>query len=312
MERSGRFPVMFGAAMDLGASRRGAAAGPAALRHAGLLRALGPGARDGGDLPRPAPLPGFSHIQPAHQPAHHLDEIAAWARAVQARAEGILAEGGLPVLLGGDHSLPLGSVAASARHAAALGRPLFVLWIDAHGDFNTPATSPSGNVHGMTLAALCGEPGLGPVWGAAAPPPVDPRRVQILGARDLDDAEAELLAARGAGLTAMPVLRAGGVAAALLPFLAHVAAEGGLLHLSFDVDALDPELAPGVGTPVPAGMSLAEAATALALVRESGCLAALDIVELNPALDRDACSAHLTVALMTELFPPPHRARRAA
>ncbi|MDQ1079850.1 arginase [Pseudoroseomonas cervicalis] len=308
MMRSGGFPVMFGAAMDLGASRRGSAAGPLALRHAGLLRALGAGARDAGDLPCPTPLEGFDAIRPAH----HLGEIAAWARAVQAQAEAVLAEGGLPVLLGGDHSLPLGSVAASARHAAALGRPLFVLWIDAHGDFNTPATSPSGNVHGMTLAALCGEPGLGPVWGNAPPPPVDPTRVHVLGARDLDAEEAALLAARGVGVTTAAALRQGGVAAALRPFLARLAAEDGVLHVSFDVDSLDPVLAPGVGTPVPGGLSAEEAAEALAMLRDSGRMAALDIVELNPFLDREERSARLTVALMAELFGAPNDARRAA
>ncbi|MFC7609816.1 arginase family protein [Teichococcus aestuarii] len=146
-------------------------------------------------------------------------------RAIRAEAAAILASGRRPLLLGGDHSLPMGSVAASATAAAAAGRPLYLLWMDAHGDFNTPATSPSGNVHGMALAALCGEPGLGDLWGAPAPPPVAPSRLALLGVRDLDPGEARLLRARGAAVLGMDRLRAEGLAP-LRRFLEEAVAAG--------------------------------------------------------------------------------------
>lgn len=311
MVRSGRDPVVFGAAVDLGAGRRGAALGPAALRGAGLLPALGPGARDRGDL-HPRGLADSGAVPPVQGKAHHLPEIAAWVRAVRREAEGILAAGGLPVLLGGDHSLSMGSVAASARAAAAMGRPLFLFWLDAHGDFNTPATSPSGNLHGMSLAALCGEPGLEAVWSGDAPPPLAAPRVHILGARDLDAEEAHSLAARGIGHSTPAQCRAEGLDRLMHRLLQRAEAEDGLLHVSFDVDVLDPALAPGVGTPVADGLDVAEVAAILAALRATGRLLSLDIVELNPLLDASGRSAALTAGLMAHLFGTRDSARRAA
>ncbi|MFC4168680.1 arginase family protein [Teichococcus aestuarii] len=315
MTMGGQGWVVFGAAADWGAGRRGAAEGPAALRAAGLLEALGTAAEDRGDLPAPTPLPPAALVPAAlapsalarlrpEGPAHHLPRIAAWVRAIRAEAAAILASGRRPLLLGGDHSLPMGSVAASATAAAAAGRPLYLLWMDAHGDFNTPATSPSGNVHGMALAALCGEPGLGDLWGAPAPPPVAPSRLALLGVRDLDPGEARLLRARGAAVLGMDRLRAEGLAP-LRRFLEEAVAAGGWLHVSLDVDVLDPTLMPGTGTPVPGGLSQEALAAALALVRGSGLLRALDLVELNPRLDPSGASARRAVALVAPLLATP-------
>ncbi|WP_159994425.1 arginase [Roseomonas sp. 18066] len=291
--------MTYGATMDLGASRRGAAGGPLALRGAGILGALGAGAADRGDV-MPAESLAVAGADAGHA-AHALPRIAGWVQAVRAQAAAILAEGGLPVLLGGDHSLPMGSVAASADHAALLGRPLFVLWMDAHGDFNTPATSGTGNVHGMSLAALCGETGLGAVWGEDAPAVVDPTRVMVLGARDLDAGEAALMAARGVQAVSVAALRRDGMAA-LAGFLDRLAAEDGLLHVSFDIDVVDPAHAPGTGTPVAGGLEPAEAAEALSMLGGSGRLVGLDIVEVNPALDQQHRTARLAVGLMRYLF----------
>jgi arginase len=292
-------PMIFGATADLGASRRGAAGGPLALRGAGILPALGGGALDRGDV-TPAEAAPVAGADKGHA-AHSLPVIAGWVQAVRAQAAAILAEGGLPVLLGGDHSLPMGSVAAAADHAARLGRPLFVLWMDAHGDFNTPATSGTGNVHGMSLAALCGEAGLGAVWGEEAPAVVDPRRVMVLGARDLDAEEALLMAARGVQAVSVAALRRDGMAA-LAGFLDRIAAEDGLLHVSFDIDVVDPLHAPGTGTPVAGGLEPSEAAQALSMLQASGSLLSLDIVEVNPALDQGHRTARLAVGLMRYLF----------
>ena len=292
-------PMSFGATMDLGASRRGAAGGPLALRGAGLVAALGQGAVDRGDV-TPAEVLAVAGADTGHA-AHSLPVIAGWVQAVRAQAAAILAEGGMPVLLGGDHSLPMGSVAAAADHAARLSRPLFVLWMDAHGDFNTPATSGTGNVHGMSLAALCGEPGLGAVWGEDAPALVEPSRVMVLGARDLDAEEAALMASRGVQAVSATAMRRDGMAA-LAGFLDRVAAEDGLLHVSFDIDVVDPAHAPGTGTPVAGGLEPSEAAEALSMVSASGRMLSLDIVEVNPALDQQHRTARLTVGLMRYLF----------
>jgi arginase len=306
---SGR-PVMFGAPMNAGAGRRGAEMGPKALRVAGLaqrLAALGHVVTDRGNLVPGAVTPaGLS----AHL-AHNLPEVAGWVAAIRAETASILAAGGLPVLLGGDHSVSIGSVAAVAEEARRQGRELFTLWIDAHADYNTPATSPSGNVHGMALAALCGEPGLGPL-GTCAPPPLSPGHVHLFGVRDVDPGEQALLAARGIDVVRMETIVAGGVAPPLARILDRVAERDGMLHVSFDIDALDPMLAPGVGTPVPGGLGAADAREMMAMLHASCHLSALDVVELNPLLDVRGRTVRHVVDLLAVLFGCRAVSRRSA
>ena len=205
---------------------------------------------------------------------------------------GARAEGRFPLVLGGDHSVSLGSVAAAAR-----GRTLGVVWIDAHGDFNTPETTPSGNIHGMPLAALCGL-GTGGWWTWCMPvAKLDPRQVAIVGARDLDEAEKALLREQGITVFTMQQIDRLGMDAVMARALA-VAGDGadGILA-SLDLDVLDPREAPGVGTPVPGGISYREAHLLMELLAESGQLVALDLVEVNPILDRENSTARLAAEL---------------
>ena len=281
---------LIGVPTDAGASCRGAVFGPDALRNAGIahrLAEIGYAVADLGDIKLGRTLGAAAEID---------------ALAVQASDAGYrsLANGARPVFLGGDHSISMGSVAGVARHCRDTGRPLFVLWFDAHGDFNTHATSETGNIHGMSLARLCGEPGFdnGADWFA----PVDPTKVLVLGARDLDREEERLLDRRGVEVVRMDDIAAIGVAAPVRAFLERVEAANGHLHLSLDVDAMDPSLAPGVGTTVPGGLSRRQGHIVMELLHESGRVGSLDIVELNPLLDRDGMSADLLVGLTARLF----------
>ena len=208
--------------------------------------------------------------------------------------------GSRPIFLGGDHAISMGSVAGLARHCRAAARELFVLWIDAHGDFNTPETSQTGNLHGMVLALLCGEPVLptDDSWFA----PIDPRNVAILGARSLDRDERNLLAARGVQIIDMRTIDEFGVVAPLRRFLTRVSHANGHLHVSLDLDAMDPAIAPGVGTPVPGGLSFREAHLVMELLHDSGVVGSLDLIELNPFLDHAGTSARLLVDLTASLF----------
>ena len=219
---------------------------------------------------------------------------AAVGRALQA--------GRIPVVLGGDHSLSLGSVDGAARFCRAAGRPLFVLWLDAHADFNTPETSRSGNLHGMPLAALCGEPGLEAVLDAAPGRRVDPAHVSMIGTRSLDEGERALLEARCIDVVDMRMIDEFGIVAPLRRILERVAAADGFLHVSFDVDFLDPALAPGVGTTVPGGATYREAHLVMEMLHDSGLVASLDVVELNPFLDDRGRSALVLVEMVASLF----------
>ncbi|MBP7002128.1 arginase [Amaricoccus sp.] len=280
---------LVGAPVEEGAGRPGCALGPRALRAAGIGAALG--AVDLGDVaPRQArPL---CHGNAALKA---LPEVSAWTEAL---AEAALAasEGGVPVFLGGDHSLSAGTVTGMARRAAALGRPLFLLWLDAHPDFHTLDTTTSGNLHGTPAAYATGRPGFEGYFPALAAP-VDPRRVCMLGVRSVDPAEAGALAEAGVAAHGVP-----GLGRALTAFLSRVAAEDGLLHVSLDVDFLDPGLAPAVGTTVPAGAGRRAALAAMDRLRASGRVASLDLVELNPRLDRGGRTARLMVELAARLL----------
>lgn len=290
---------LIGVPTDAGASCRGAILGPDALRTVGLaerLARVGYAVADLGDLT----------VEPNLSPAAEIDALAVRASEAGFRS---LENGARPVFLGGDHSISMGSVAGVARHCRDTGRPLFVLWFDAHGDFNTWATTETGNIHGMSLARLCGEPGFtnSTDWFA----PVDPANVMILGARALDCAEAQLIDARGVQVVDMDVLRVSGIEAPLRAFLDRVAAVSGHLHLSLDVDAMDPSLAPGVGTTVASGLSRAEGELVMDMLHQSGLVGSLDLVELNPLLDSGSMSADLMADLAARLFGETQLAARS-
>jgi arginase len=291
---------VIGIPVEEGAGTAGCAMGPRALRTAGLvaaLRGLGHAVEDLGDV---SPLPV---VTAASEPvnARNLAVVGAFAKAARDATAEALARHRLPILLGGDHSLSMGSVAAVAGYCAAQGRPLFVLWLDAHADFNTPLTSPSGNLHGMAAAMLVREPGLEGLIGAQEPA-VDPRNLILFGIRSIDTAERGLLRSRGIDVVDMRLIDEFGVAVLVRRVIDQVAAAGGHLHVSLDLDVMDPVVAPGVGTPVPGGLTYREMHLVLELLYESGCLGSLDVVELNPFLDERGKSALLLVDLVASLF----------
>ena len=293
--------ALVGAPIEAGTNQGGALMGPAALRTAGLvktLQQLGHIVDDRGDLS----IAKTVASAPPMEGPRNIAEIAAWTAALSESVHGILQAGAFPVVLGGDHSLSLGSIDGVARHCAAAGHPLFVLWLDAHADFNTPATSLSGNVHGMPLAALCGEPGLEAVLGGDGGRRVDPAHVSLFGIRSLDDGERALLEARRIDVVDMRSIDEFGVVAPLRRILQRIAAANGFLHVSFDVDFLDPSLAPGVGTTVPGGATFREAHLIMEMLHDSGLVASLDVVELNPFLDERGKSALVLVELVASLF----------
>lgn len=268
--------------------------GPAALRTAGLVTAL----RDLG-----WPVVDRGDVAPdAAAPSDGPGAVAAWALALREAVGAALDRGALPLVIGGDHSLSLGTVDAVLRHCAAMGRELFVLWLDAHADFNTPDTSPSGNMHGMPLAALCGEPGFSGLFDDDARATLAPGNVHLFGLRSIDAGERALVAARRIDVVDMRTIDEFGVVAPLRRILERVKAAGGVLHVSFDVDFLDPALAPGVGTTVPGGATFREAHLIMEMLHDSGLVAALDVVELNPFLDERGRSARLLVELVASLF----------
>jgi arginase len=301
--RGPRHIRIVGVPVDIGASQPGAIMGPAALRTAGIvesLRELGHEVMDLGDLPAPPPVPLYLPHTPDR--ARNLGQIAAWSRALSRSTYDIARAGGCPILLGGDHSLSMGSVNGIARHAHEIGRELFVLWLDAHADFNTPATTPSCNMHGMSAALLAGEPGLEAVFGDEPRAPLQPRHLHMFGIRSVDRGEKELLRSRGINVIDMRLIDECGVGVLLRRVLDTVAGANGLLHVSLDVDFLDPSLAPGVGTTVPGGATFREAHLVMELLHDSGLVSSLDVVELNPFLDVRGRSALLLVDLISSLF----------
>jgi arginase len=285
--------AIIGAALDLGAGRRGVDMGPSAIRYAGLherLAGLGYDVADWGDV-ETAVLEATEELDTT---SRYLPEIKAACGRV-ARLVGIaLGEGALPLVLGGDHSIAIGTLAGLA---AAAGQTGGVLWIDAHGDLNTPASSTTGNVHGMPLAAVTGAAGEDFAHDGLALPAVDPRRVAIVGARSLDPAERELLRRSEARVFTMSDVDRIGIERAVRDALDHVAGPG-FVHVSLDLDVLDPEVAPGVGTPVRGGLTYREAHLALELVAESGLAGSLEVVEANPILDRANTTALTAVELV--------------
>ncbi|MDE3748533.1 MULTISPECIES: arginase [Methylobacterium] len=286
--------ALIGAPIEVGTSEPGALMGPAALRTAGLVRALaelGHAIADRGDVVPDGPAG-----------TRGLEGVAAWTRAVSRAVGDALDAGALPLTAGGDHSLSLGSVDGVMRHCARRGQPVFVLWLDAHADFNTPATSPSGNVHGMPLAALCGEPGFPSLFAEPAPAPLPPAHVHLFGLRSIDAGERALVTARRVGVTDMRTIDEFGVVAPLRRVLDRVAAQGAHLHVSLDIDFLDPSIAPAVGTTVPGGATFREAHLIMEMLHDSGLVRSLDVVELNPFLDERGRSARVLVELVASLF----------
>jgi arginase len=290
---------LVGAPTDVGAGSRGASMGPEALRVAGLqamLESQGATVTDLGNLPGPT-----NPARPAADGYRHLPEVVAWNRAVHAAVAGELAAGHLPVLLGGDHSLAIGSISAVARHCRAAGRPLRVLWLDAHADFNTRALTPSGNLHGMPVACLTGHGprelvdlgGPGPALAAA--------EIRQLGIRSVDEGEKRLVHEAGLEVFDMRFIDERGMRHAMERALEGLGRDAHL-HVSFDVDFLDPEVAPGVATTVPGGPSYREAQLCMEMIADTGLLGSLDIVELNPALDVRNRTAEVTVELVGSLF----------
>jgi len=289
---SGRKVALIGAPLDLGAGRRGVDMGPSAIRYAGIaerLSGLGYETMDWGNVMSPV-----AEATDVGDPrARFLPQIKETCAHVADLVDRALAESALPLVLGGDHSIALGTLGGLARHH---GQPGGVLWIDAHGDVNRPETSPSGNVHGMVLAAALGLAGHSFESDAWPLPAVDASRVALVGTRELDPGERELLHEREITVFTMTELDRLGIEHALRASLERIAGDG-FVHVSLDLDAVDPEVAPGVGTPVRGGLSYREAHLACELVAESGLAGSFDLVEVNPILDRGNSTGQLAVEL---------------
>ena len=291
--------ALIGAPTDIGAGHRGASMGPEALRVAGLAEALrerGLQVRDAGNLAGPmnpwqSPVDGY----------RHLDQAVAWNRAVMDAVAACLRDGELPVLLGGDHCLGIGSITAVARHCRDKGLKLRVLWLDAHADFNTFEVTPSGNIHGMPVACLCGvgPPALTTLGGPA--PALASADLRQIGIRSVDAGEKRLVQDFGLDIYDMRYIDEIGMKRAMEEALEGVD-ENTHIHVSFDVDFLDPAIAPGVGTTVPGGPNYREAQLVMEMIADTGRMGSLDIVELNPAFDEHNKTALLAVDLVESLF----------
>jgi arginase len=290
---------LIGAPTDIGAADRGASMGPEALRVAGLAQALsarGLDVVDVGNLGGPV-----NPVQPPHEGYRHLDQVIAWNRAVMDAVSAELAQDRLPVLLGGDHCLAIGSISAVAAHCRKHGRKLRVLWLDAHADFNTSEITPSGNIHGMPMACVCG---LGPaaLTGLSGrSPAVDASNIRQIGIRSVDAGEKKLVHDIGLEILDMRYIDEVGMKRAMIEALSGMD-RNTHLHVSFDVDFLDPSIAPGVGTTVPGGPNYREAQLCMEMIADSGRLASLDVMELNPAFDNHNQTAKLAVDLIESLF----------
>src|ERR1700731_3553553 len=287
--------AILGAPIDIGASQRGTLMGPAALRTAGLLTLLetmGLEVEDHGELSI-RDVSVLADAPPAN--ASHYRQIQRWTRALSAQAFDLARSGAIPIFLGGDHSLSMGSVNGMARHWHERGRELFVVWLDAHADYNTPATTLSGNMHGMSAAFLCGEPGLDSLLGDEPRASIDSDQLELFGTRSIDKLEKDLLRDRRISVADMRQIDEFGVGVLIRRVIDKVQARNGVLHVSFDVDFLDPDVAPGVGTTVPGGATYREAHLVMELLNDSGLVRSLDIVELNPFLDERGRTARTAV-----------------
>lgn len=290
--------ILLGAPVDSGKRRRGCLMGPDAYRTAGIADALGGlglSVEDRGNLapdPVDAPADALPHL-------HALAETVGWTRSIT-RAAQQAAQVGMPIFLGGDHALSLGSVAGMAAHAAARNRPQFVLWLDAHSDFHTPRSSQSGNLHGTPVAYFTGQSGFDGFPPVSDPVPTS--HVAMIGLRSVDPSERDALGGTGIRLTDMRQIDEDGIRGPLAGFLDQVVGAEGDLHVSLDVDFLDPGIAPAVGTTVPGGATIREAHLVMELLCDSGLVTSLDLVELNPFLDDRGKTASLMVDLTASLM----------
>ncbi len=290
---------LIGAPTDIGAGARGASMGPEALRVAGLRAALeghGVDVEDRGNLVGPA-----NPWLPPSDGYRHLAEVVEWNQTVHDAVHAELALGRMPILLGGDHCLGIGSISAVARHCRERGRRLRVLWLDAHADFNTSVLTPSGNIHGMPVACLCGHGPRELVEIGGQVPAILPKWVRQIGIRSVDAGEKRFVHEQGLEVFDMRYIDEMGMRHTMDLALATLDANTHL-HVSFDVDFLDAEIAPGVGTTVPGGPTYREAQLCMEMIADSGRMGSLDVMELNPALDVRNKTAVLAVDLIESLF----------
>ena len=291
--------ILIGAPIDDGQRRPGCLMGPAAYRVAGIaaaIRDLGHPVTDWGDLS----LPDLTDATCPNPAVHSLPQVLGWTQTLADKTDDALSQGALPVIMGGDHSLALGSVAGAAAFAARHDRPLFLLWLDAHSDFHTPLTTTSGNLHGTPVAYIAGRSGFDAFPPFPRPIPAD--HICLFGIRSVDSAEHAALLDHDIAINDMRVLDERGIVAPLREFLDLVRGEGGMLHVSLDVDFLDPSIAPAVGTTVPGGTTFREAHLVMELLHESALVTSLDLVELNPFLDERGQTAKLMVELVGSLM----------
>ena len=294
MSSGPRTARVLGVPLDLGQDRRGVDMGPSAIRYAQLkpsLEALGYEVDYEGNVETPIP-----ELVPKREKIRHLGAVREVCAAVSARAKDLVEAGAFPIFLGGDHSIAMGTVSGIAA-----GERVGVIWLDAHADFNTPDTSPSGNIHGMPLAALTGRghPDLVSIGGEGAS--ILPEDVVVVGLRSVDREESDLLNEAGIRTYTMKEIDAYGVATVVRRALNHLS-HLDRVHLSFDLDVVDPEVAPGVGTPVRGGLTYREAHLVMELINEAGIVRSLDVVEVNPILDTANGTAELAVELVASLL----------
>ena len=291
--------ALVGVPTDIGAGHRGASMGPEALRVAGLgeaLSARGLDVVDRGNLSGPR-----NPWQPPTEGYRHLPEVVEWNRMAMEAIAAELKQGNLPIMLGGDHCLAMGSITAIAAYCRDSGRKLRVIWLDAHADFNTSDITPSGNVHGMPVACLCGHGPKALTELGGSSPAITPDVVRQVGIRSVDAGEKKLVHEAGLDIYDMRYIDEVGMRRAMEEALSDLD-DNTHLHVSFDVDFLDPEIAPGVGTTVPGGPNYREAQLCMEMIADTGKLASLDIVELNPAFDDHNRTAKLAVDLVESLF----------
>jgi len=299
IEVTARPLILLGAPVQDGTRQLGCDMGPSAFRAAGLaaaLRGLDYEVIERGTI-APAPLRDVRHENPA---IHSLAEVVAWTEAISAAVYEASGEG-MPITCGGDHSLAAGTLSGLSRRASEEGRELFVLWLDAHPDFHTLDTTTSGNLHGVPMAYVTGKPGFAGVFPPLAAP-LRSENICMMGIRSVDPAERRALAQEGITIHDMRAIDETGVGTLLSFFLQRVRAAGGILHVSLDVDFLDPGIAPGVGTTVPGGATFREAHLIMELLHDSALVTSLDLVELNPFLDERGRTAHLLVDLAASLM----------
>jgi arginase len=291
--------ALIGAPSDLGGANRGSAKGPEALRASGFAEALRRhhDVIDLGDAVGVSNMPGRTI-----ETCHHLDEVTTSCRSVRDLVGAALRDGDVPLLMGGDHSLAIGSMAAVARHCHTVGKKLFVLWLDAHADFNTPASSPTGFLYGMPVAVATGDghPQLLDVGHAR--PMLEVTRVTQIGVRSIDPLEEKRIRERGLRVHGMKEIRARGMQAIVTEALDEVRRQDGHLHVSMDVDFLDPAIAPGVGLAEPDGPNMREAEACMTDIAASGLLGSFDLVELNPVVDPTGGTTRHVMQLVERAF----------